>query len=100
MRCPFMKSSSAVFKVWVHATLTHRYILFLVVYFSGRVIAVLLSTHQCNMVCQYLNLPNVLGAPIKVGAKVPVMPALLSICKKNKSSIFEGCKDRPHYQSP
>jgi len=52
-----------------------------------------LSTHQCNKVCQYLNLPNVLGAPIKIGGTVPVMPSLSNIGESNKSCIFEGHKD-------
>jgi len=49
-----------------------------------------LSTHKCNKVCQYLNLPNVLGAKIKIGGTLPSQPNLV---QSNQNCIFEGHKD-------
>jgi len=49
-----------------------------------------LSTHQCNKVCEFLRLPNVLGIPIKIGGTMP----LLSIMDPNCNNLkFEGHKD-------
>lgn len=49
-----------------------------------------LSTHQCNEVCQYLDLPNVLGRPIRIGGTVPVSN---KIVPQPKNCKYEGHKD-------
>jgi len=49
-----------------------------------------LSSHRCNKVCEYLNLPNVLGIPIKIGGTTPV-PNIIYPGPKNCK--YEGHKN-------
>jgi len=48
-----------------------------------------LSTHQCNKICEYLNLPNVRRIPIRLGGTIPIQSDL---SPESKSCRFEGHK--------
>lgn len=49
-----------------------------------------LSSHHCNKVCEYLNLPNVLGVPTKSGGTVPLTNTLYPV---PQNWNYEGHKD-------